>query len=147
MTALEQTVVRPFRPEDSDALIALWKECGLTVPWNDPYKDLVRKLSEAPQEILIAEKDSIMAGAVMYGYDGHRGSVNYLCVAPHFRQSGLGRLLMQHVEKRLTERGCPKINICVRKDNIAISGFYAAQGYQEDNVIVLGKRLTHDENI
>lgn len=34
--------VRDFREGDRSALIALWKACGLTRPWNDPHQDIDR---------------------------------------------------------------------------------------------------------
>ena len=37
-------VIRPFRREDTEAVVALWRRAGLVVPWNDPYRDIERKL-------------------------------------------------------------------------------------------------------
>ena len=36
--------VRPYRESDQDAVVALWHECRLVRPWNDPVKDIRRKL-------------------------------------------------------------------------------------------------------
>ncbi len=36
--------IRPYRESDQDAVVALWNECGLVRPWNDPVKDIRRKL-------------------------------------------------------------------------------------------------------
>jgi hypothetical protein len=40
--------IRPFHASDENSVIALWRECGLTRPWNDPHRDIQRKLSEQP---------------------------------------------------------------------------------------------------
>ena len=36
--------IRPYRESDQDAVVALWQECALVRPWNDPVKDIHRKL-------------------------------------------------------------------------------------------------------
>jgi ribosomal protein S18 acetylase RimI-like enzyme len=51
---------------------------------------------------------------------------------------------MQAVERRLLEMGCPKINLLIRSGNIAVKDFYATLGFQQDEVISLGKRLIPD---
>jgi ribosomal protein S18 acetylase RimI-like enzyme len=77
----------------------------------------------------------------MAGYEGHRGWINYLAVAPDLRRHGIGRALMQAAEKKLQILGCPKINLQVRRTNTAVIRFYQSLGFAEDDVISLGKRL------
>ena len=81
----------------------------------------------------------------MGGYEGHRGWINYLAVDPGYRRKGLGREIMREVERRLREKGCPKINIQVRSSNREVIAFYRAIGLTVDEVIGLGKRLVEDE--
>lgn len=81
----------------------------------------------------------------MVGYDGHRGSVNYLAIDPAFAGRGYGRLLMGQAEAFLSQIGCPKVNICVRRDNEAVLAFYDSLAYEQDDVVVLGKRLIPDD--
>ena len=57
---------------------------------------------------------------------------------------GLGRALMQEVEKRLLERGCPKLNVQVRASNAEAMAFYRRLGYAQDEAVALGKRLIPD---
>ena len=80
----------------------------------------------------------------MVGYDGHRGWVYYFAVAPERRKQSLGRMLMQEVECRLIERGCPKLNLQVRSSNAGVVEFYRRLGYGQDDVVSLGRRLIQD---
>ena len=137
-------VIRPFAAADEDAVVALWEAAGLTRAWNDPRKDIARKLRIQPEWFLVATIGTEIIGTVMAGYDGHRGWVNYLAVAPTERRSGVGRALMAEVERVLREAGCPKINLQIRATNRAAAGFYEALGYTADDVISLGRRLEHD---
>ncbi|MGM9485947.1 GNAT family acetyltransferase [Ideonella sp. YS5] len=138
--------IRPFEPADETQAIALWQRCGLTRPWNDPAKDIRRKLAEQPELFgVLAGEDGQVVGTVMAGYEGHRGWINYLAVDPACQGQGLGRQLMDWAEARLRERGCPKINLQVRRGNEPVLAFYAALGYADDSVVSLGKRLEHDD--
>lgn len=138
--------IRPFTEADTEAVVALWQQCGLVRPWNDPYKDIARKLAVPDRDLFwVGEKEGQIVASLMGGYDGHRGWVNYLAVHPDQQRHGYGRLLMQAMEEALQALGCPKLNLQVRQDNTAVLDFYAALGYSQDRVVSLGKRLIPDD--
>jgi len=136
--------IRSYRVTDEASVIALWRACGLVRPQNDPQKDITRKLKVNPEWFLVAEVDRQIVGAVMAGYEGHRGWINYLAVEPARQRGGLGRALMTEAEQRLRAAGCPKINLQVRTDNAAAIAFYERIGFRRDQVVSLGKRLVPD---
>ena len=138
-------VVREYIEADQEAVITLWQACGLTVPHNDPRRDIERKLQVDRDLFLVGVAQGELVATVMGGYEGHRGWINYLAVDPSSRRKGYGQLMMKAVERRIRAKGCPKINLQVRTGNTAVIGFYTAIGYLEDKVIGLGKRLEHDE--
>lgn len=126
-------------------VIDLWDTCDLTRPWNDPDRDIDRVLSHQTGKIfLLIERDQL-AGSVMVGYDGHRGSVYYLSVHPDLQKKDLGRRLMIHSEDYLKSLGCPKLNLNVRTTNLPVIGFYDRLGYENDEVVTLSKRLISDQ--
>lgn len=137
--------IRPCRPEEEAAVIALWQACGLTRPWNDPRKDVARKLAAQPDLFLVGEEDGQIVAAAMCGYEGHRGSVNYLGVLPSHRGKGYGRAMMEHIQALLLARGCPKINLLVRTGNEQVLAFYRELGYAPDEAVSLSLRLISDE--
>jgi ribosomal protein S18 acetylase RimI-like enzyme len=137
--------IRPFLEADEAQVVALWTEAGLVRPWNDPRKDIARKLGTQRELFLVAAHEGAIVGAVMGGYDGHRGWVNYLAVALAWRRKGLGATLMREVEGRLRALGCPKLNLQVRRSNRDVVAFYAALGFVEDDVVSLGRRLERDD--
>jgi ribosomal protein S18 acetylase RimI-like enzyme len=137
--------IRPFERADEPSIVRLWEECGLTRPWNDPHKDIARKLAVQPEMFLVGVIDGTVMASVMAGYEGHRGWVNYLAVAARFRGRGFARALMQHVEELLLRRGCPKVSLLVRTSNPEAIAFYRHLGYIQDEAVSLGKRLIADE--
>jgi len=136
--------IRPFREADEAQVVALWRACGLTRPWNDPHRDIARKLAVQRELFLVGEEGGRIVASVMAGYEGHRGWVNYLAVDPGRRRAGLGARLMQRVEELLLAQGCPKINLQVRASNAEVLAFYRALGYAQDEVVAMGKRLVPD---
>lgn len=136
--------IRPFQLSDEATVIALWERCGLVRPWNDPHKDIQRKLAVRPDLFLVGVLQGEVVATAMAGYEGHRGWINYLAVSPELQRSGLGREIMTEAERLLHETGCPKINLQVRSTNSHVIEFYCSLGYLVEDVVNLGKRLDHD---
>jgi ribosomal protein S18 acetylase RimI-like enzyme len=136
--------IRPYAHADESAVIELWRACDLVRPWNDPRKDIARKLRVNPEWFLVAEQSARIVGTVMVGYDGHRGWVNYLAVEPARQRGGIGRALMAEAERVLCTVGCAKINLQVRRTNPGVIAFYERLGFATDDVVSLGKRLERD---
>lgn len=135
-------LIAQAQAEDQGAVVALWRACGLTRPWNDPAADFALALGSAGSTMLVARAGEAVVGSVMAGFDGHRGWVYYLAVDPARRRGGLGRALMAAAEAWLKTRGCPKIQLMVREDNDAALGFYTALGLERQKVVTLGRFLT-----
>lgn len=133
--------IAPATGADREAVVALWHAAGLTRPWNDPDADFDLALSNPGSTVLLAHADEALVGSVMVGFDGHRGWVYYLASDPAHRGQGIGRALMQAAEEWLRARGCPKIQLMVRADNLPAKDFYAAIGYEEQSVVTIGRRL------
>lgn len=131
--------IREAVADDRAAVVALWRACGLTRPWNDADADFDLALSSPSSTVLVSGNP--VEGAVMVGFDGHRGWVYYLGVRPDRRRGGLGRRLMAAAEDWLKMRGAPKIQLMVRADNAAATAFHAALGLEPQEVVVMGRRL------
>ncbi len=140
-----QIAIRVFHPSDEDAVIALWRACDLTRPWNDPRRDIARKLLEQPELFLLAEAGGTIVGSVMSGYDGHRGWIYYLAVAPSRRGESIGAQLVREAEALLLERGCPKVNLMIRSSNSAVVAFYRRLGYEVEDIVGMGRRMIPDD--
>ncbi|MFL0800190.1 MAG: GNAT family acetyltransferase [Agarilytica sp.] len=137
--------IRAYEEKDRREVIALWRDCDLVKPQNDPNKDIDRKLKVDPDLFLVGVVENEVVATVMGGYEGHRGWISYLAVSPKAQRKGFGRFIMKAVEEEIKNKGCPKINLQVRESNEKVIGFYAAIGYGNDHVMGLGKRLECDQ--
>ncbi len=139
--------IRPFQTKDEASVVSLWQLCELTVPWNNPYKDIARKLKVQPELFLVGMLDSLLIATVMGGYDGHRGWINYLAVHPDFQGQGYAQQVIENVESELRKRGCPKINLQIRSGNARVMAFYQKLGFTDDQALSMGKRLEEDHSL
>ncbi|WP_277959881.1 GNAT family acetyltransferase [Frigoribacterium faeni] len=137
--------IRPFDEADTETVVALWERCGLTRPWNDPRRNIERKLTVQRELFLVGVDDEeALVATAMAGYDGHRGWVYYVAVEPDRQGEGFGRQLMAEVERSLEALGCPKVNFQVRTGNERVRAFYEHLGYSVDDAFGMGKRLIAD---
>jgi ribosomal protein S18 acetylase RimI-like enzyme len=136
--------IRVYRPEDTTAVLALWAACQLVVPHNDPRRDIARKLRVNPEWFLVGELGGKIVATCMAGYEGHRGWINYLAVAPECQRHGYARRIMEEAERLLRRAGCPKINLQIRATNQGVIEFYRNLGFKVDEVVSMGKRLESD---
>lgn len=132
--------LRAAAESDADAVIAIWQACDLTRPWNDPRADFTRALEHSASTIFIAECGADIAGTAMTGYDGHRGWIYYLGVAPDHRGQGIARQLLDHACDWLKHRGCPKVELMLREGNPAV-GLYERLGWELQPVRVFARWL------
>ena len=135
-------LIAPASPADEAKTTALWTEAGLTRPWNDPSVDFARALESEQAAVLLATEGDTLRGSVMVGDDGHRGWMYYLAVAGDARRSGVGGALVRAAEEWLAQRGQTRVRLMVRLDNHSVLDFYSAQGYSDQDCVVLGRTLT-----
>ncbi|GAB6090579.1 GNAT family acetyltransferase [Spirochaeta dissipatitropha] len=157
--------IREFRIEDKDQVIQLWEDCGLTRPWNDPAADIDRKMQVQPELFLVGtlaldsrpmpgakpesrlELPQAVVASVMAGYDGHRGWLHFVAVAPDEQGKGYARQIIREAENRMRAMGCLKVNLQVRSENQRVIEFYRSIGYSQDDVCGMGRRLEPAEQV
>lgn len=128
---------------DWDAVHALWARCGPGVQFSrsDEPQEIQKKLQRDPDLFVLAERNGQVIGAVMGGYDGRRGLVYHLAVAPEARKHGIGAALMGELESRMKAKGCLKSYLLVTRDNADVLAFYRALGWEAMDMYLMGKEL------
>ena len=135
--------IRPFQTEDEASVVSLWQLCELTVPWNNPYKDIARKLKVQPELFLVGMLDSLLIATVMGGYDGHRGWINYLAVDPDFQGRGYAQQMMQFAENHARDNGFISVRLDTFSQNARNQRFYEKRGFQKLGDIFFPKQSEH----
>jgi ribosomal protein S18 acetylase RimI-like enzyme len=143
MARPSNAIVRTYRADDLQGVAALWDEVFPSdPPWNRAEAAIPEKTAFQPELLLVAEEAGQVVGTAMAGYDGHRGWLYSVAVKPSRQREGIGAMLVAEAEQRLKRMGCGKINLQVRSTNAAVSGFYGRLGYEVEDRVSMGKRVT-----
>lgn len=124
------------------ACIALWDECGLLVPHNNPQEDIALFQAAPSARVLVAQLDEKIVGTVCVGHDGHRGWLYYLAVSLAHRHQGIAKALLNRAEEWLSAQAIRKVQLMIRPDNQSVAAFYQKQGYQLTPRAVMAKWLS-----
>lgn len=143
--------IRSGLATDEEAVVELWtRVLAYPEPHNEPVGRFRRKIVLDDGLFFVAEgRDAGAAadrivGTAVGGYDGVRGWIYALVVDPPFRGAGVASALMTSVENELISRGCPKINLYVRPDNLGMAEFYSKFGYTAEAGVAMSKVVTRD---
>lgn len=133
--------IREFTMNDYDAAFALWQNSapGIGIGRSDTREEIAKKLQRDPDLFLVATNDDKLIGTVFGGFDGRRGIVYHLAVDQPYRQRGIGKLLMDEVEKRMAAKGCLKSYLLVLPANTDVIEFYQHLGWETMPVTLMGK--------
>ena len=133
------TVLREFGLADHGEVIALWHACGLHPSRSDRLDAIARKLERDPDLFLVIEEGGHVIASALGSFDGRRGWINRLAVAPAARGRALGHRLVHESEARLIAKGCEKANLLIERDNDSVAAFYARLGYAADDLVFMEK--------
>lgn len=125
------------------ACIALWDECGLLVPHNNPQEDIALFQAAPSARILVAHLNEQIVGSVCVGHDGHRGWLYYLAVKSSHRRQGIAKALLNKAEEWLSVQAIRKVQLMIRPDNQSVATIYQKRGYQLTPRAVMAKWLPH----
>jgi ribosomal protein S18 acetylase RimI-like enzyme len=133
--------IREFREDDYPEVMALWQSAGLIISRSDSPEGLRKKIERDAELFLVVQDNNRIIGVVMGCFDGRRGWINHLAVAPDQQRAGLGSILVKQVEERLKAKGCEKVNLLIEPANGDVQGFYEHLGYIRDDLIFMEKWL------
>jgi len=139
--------IRPSTLSEYDAVYALWKRAGpgIHLRPSDTREEIAKKLTRDPDLFLVAEVDGQIVGVVLGGWDGRRGLVYHLAVDPAYRRRGIGRALMEELERRLQAKGCLRCYLLVGSDNEEAIAFYRKLGWEVmEDIVPMAKAFIDD---
>ena len=124
-------IVRLFRIEDYDGVIALWRRTeGVGLNESDTRRAIAAYLRRNPRLSFVAEQNGRIIGAVLCGHDGRRGYLHHLAVSKRHRFRGIGRQLVNACLAKLRKAGIQKCNIFIFASNAAGMKFWTRTGWK-----------------
>lgn len=135
-------LIRPFRLGDYSAITSIWKETGLDQSETESLNDLAQQLAWDSDLVMVAEQDGKVVGVVVGTIDGARAYFHRLAVLPEMQGTGIGRQLVEAIEKRFKQRGVNRVLIMVNQNNPGVLPFYHSLGYEVQKYVTLSKKLS-----
>ena len=138
-------MIRAYREDDAESVLALWMACGLLKPHHRPQRELSFVHTATNAELFLAFDGDRLAGTVQVGHDGHRAWMYRLGVEPSMRERGIGRALVAHAESWALARGLPKLMLLVREGNEVATEFYERFAYAREPRLVMSKSFRPED--
>jgi len=139
--------LRPATHDDIPAVLAFWSESTAEPSATDDVDGLATLLNGAPDALVLAVDDDVTAhdgivGTVIGGWDGWRGSLYRLAVAPAHRRRGIATALVAEAERRLSASGVRRMHLIVgRGGGSAAEQFWRSAQYEPTDQIRMVKNL------
>ena len=121
--------LRTGQLNDVDPVLRLWVAAGAEATHTDDLESLSALVAHDPSALIVAEEDGSIVGSVIAAWDGWRGSVYRLVVAPSHRRLGLGRQLLSEAEARLSAVGAVRLQAIVVESERKAMGFWRESGW------------------
>jgi ribosomal-protein-alanine N-acetyltransferase len=102
-------------------------EYGLDWRWT-PAR-IRRQIDDKDTMVLIASREGVIAGFAIMRFGDDQAHLFLLAVRPEFRQTGIGRSMMEWLEKSCRTAGIQTVRLEVRASNRAALRFYRKLGY------------------
>ena len=123
--------IRVARCGDLPAVLALWQLAQAEPSHTDSLDSLGQLIAHDPGALLVAEAGGHIVGSVIAGWDGWRGTIYRLAVAPTHRRQGLARRLLAAAETRLASLGATRMQAIVVQTDSRATGFWRATPWTE----------------
>jgi ribosomal protein S18 acetylase RimI-like enzyme len=127
--------IRPCRPEECAAVLAMWARAGAIPSPTDSLEEVNHLVREHADSLLVAIRQGSIVGSIIGGWDGWRGNIYRLAVAPEARRAGLARRLVDAAERMLVSKGARRISALVERHEAHAVGFWDAladRGWHRD---------------
>jgi ribosomal protein S18 acetylase RimI-like enzyme len=123
--------IRAARADDIPGVLALWRLAQVEPGHTNDARSLRRLIAHDDGALLVAEADDGIVGSVIAAWDGWRGTIYRLAVAPAHQRLGLGRRLVAEAERRLAAIGAVRLQAIVVETDTRATGFWRASGWHE----------------
>lgn len=123
--------IRSARADELPAILKLWMDAGVERGHTDDIESLTRLIAHDPDALLVAAEEEQIVGSVIAAWDGWRGTVYRLAVAPAHRHRGIGRKLVSTAVKRLRAVGAVRLQAIVIETDARATAFWRASDWTE----------------
>lgn len=123
--------IRSAQAADLQAVLALWKDADAEPSHTDDADSLGQLIAHDADALIVADAEGLVVGSVIAAWDGWRGSIYRLAVAPKYRRAGLGRRLLREAENRLAMLGAARLQAIVVETDVQATAFWRQTAWEQ----------------
>jgi ribosomal protein S18 acetylase RimI-like enzyme len=126
--------IRPAQPHEVPAVLELWTRArSSAASTRDTPEALDTLLGSQHSVLLVALVQGRVRGTLIVGWDGWRGGMYRLAVAPGWRRRGIARRLVDAGHEHLAARGARRVGAIVGRADSTAAALWRAVGYELDD--------------
>src|SRR5438552_3666492 len=103
--------IRDATHSDIPRVLAFWRDATTVASSTDDPESIAALLEHDPHSLLVATDDDAIVGTVIIGFDGWRGAMYRLAVAPAHRRERIATALVDEGKQRLRARGARRLHM------------------------------------
>jgi ribosomal protein S18 acetylase RimI-like enzyme len=107
------TALRPAVVGDIPEILTFWTGAAAEPSSTDDADGVGALLERSPGSLIVAVDGDVIVGTVIAGWDGWRGALYRLAVAPSHRRRGIATALVAEAEQRLHHQGVRRMHLIV----------------------------------
>jgi ribosomal protein S18 acetylase RimI-like enzyme len=127
----EDMIFKEITVNDYDRMVKLWQESGLPhkPAGRDSREEIGSQLNDSHCLILGLFYQKKLIGTIIANWEGRKGWINRLAIAPDFRRMGLGCEMISRAEDWLRKKGARIIACLVEEWNSSSLELFKKAGY------------------
>ena len=117
--------------DDIAAVLAFWRDAAAEPSSTDDADGLQTLFAHSPGALVLAVDRDAIVGTIIRGWDGWRGTLYRLAVAPAYRRRGIATMLVSRAEQELREQGVRRMHLIAgRAGGTAAEAFWLSAHYE-----------------
>ena len=107
--------LRAASPDDIAAVLEFWDEATAEPSSTDDAEGIGGLIDRSPGSLVLAFDGDTIVGSIVAGFDGWRGALYRLAVAPAHRRQGIATALVAEAERHLLAQGVRRMHLIVSR--------------------------------
>jgi ribosomal protein S18 acetylase RimI-like enzyme len=132
---MEEPTIRCAAESDIPAILALWRNDDVPPSRTADAEGLRAVIAHPTSAVFVALTEGAIVGSVIAAWDGWRGAMYRLAVAPEHRRRRLGTALAERGEHHLRTLGARRIAVLVIDENAGAKAFWRSLGFEHQHRI------------
>lgn len=133
--------IRSATAADIEPVLSFWIDATTEPSTTDDVASVGRLLEHAPDALVLAVEQDAIVGTVIVGWDGWRGTLYRLAVAPSHRRTGVATALVDEAQRRLRALGAQRLHLIVAHDQEGARSFWSSANYASTDQVRFVKVL------